>query len=157
MTKLEAVKKNYGKDIEFLDEGWGVERFEDNGAIYSIRDDEELERDARENIEEIFNECCDKQSLKEWVDNNGGIEDFYDEVWINDFRIEDLDQFGDMSDEEILDFCKNYNYFYDEYPAEALDMKKIVDYVWYVDGAKSLSTYDGDLTYCECYTVIREE
>lgn len=156
MTKLEAIKKNYGKDIEFLDEGWGVERFEDNGAIYSIRNDEELERDARENIEEIFNEDYDKQSLKEWVDNNGGIEDFYDEVWVNDFHIEDPDQFGDMSDEEILDFCKSHDYFYDGYPAEALDIKKMVDYVWYVDGAQSLCAYD-DITYCEGYAIIREE
>ena len=157
MTKLEAVKKNYGEDVEFLDEGWGVERFEDNGAIYSIRDDEELERDARENIEEIFNDCYDEKGLKEWVDQNGGIENFYDEEWVNDFRIEDPDTFADMSDEEILDYCKDCDYFCDGYPSEALDMQKMVDYVWDIDGAQSLSGYDGELHYCEGYTVIREE
>lgn len=156
MTKLEAVKKNYGEDAEFLDEGRGVERFEDNGAVYSIRDDKELERDACENIEEIFNNCFDEKGLKKWVDQNGGIKDFYDECWVNDFRIEN-DAFVGMSDEEILDFCKDCDYFRDGYPQEALDMQKMVDYVWDVDGAQSLSSYDGELHYCEGYTVIREE
>ena len=35
----------------------------------------------------------------------GQIENFYGEKWVNDFRIEDSQQFSDMSDNEILGFC----------------------------------------------------
>lgn len=157
MTKLEAVKKNYGSHVEFLDNGYGVERFEDNGAIYSIYDDYELETYARENIEQLFRDCYTADSLSRWVDNNGGFENFYNEEWINDIRIEDSETFGDMPDEVIIDALRDAGCLEELELDTMVDMEKLVNYVWDIDGAEGLSLYDGKLHYCDGYTVIREE
>ena len=101
MDKLEAIKKEYGPEIE-LDKSFDPPRFTVDGNVYSIRDDDELEADAKENAKEIFDESSDEAN-SDWVKKWGGISEFYDEVWVNDFRIEDSDTFGDLSDEEILD------------------------------------------------------
>lgn len=156
MDKLEALKKHFpdAKNIEQIDSI----RFIIDGTEYSLYDDDELEDRARENIEEIFDSSYDDGSITEWVNKNGGIENFYNEEYIGDFRIEDSDTFGDMSDNEIIDVLKNeYCYFEDNIPRSALDMNKMVDYVWDIDGAQGLSLYDGNLTWVDGgYTLIRE-
>ena len=155
MDKIEAIIKNYGEDVE-INENTSPMTFKIDRKVYSIRDDAELERDAKRNIEEIFDEYSD-EDLTKFVNDNGSFIDFYDEVFINDFRYEDPDTFNELSDEEIIDYLNEVDYFYDGYPKTALDMDKLVEYVWDADGAIGLSMYDGKETYCDGYTVIREE
>lgn len=156
MDKLEAIKKEYGPEIE-LDESFNPPRFEVDGKVYSIRDDDELEADAKENAKEIFDESSDEAN-SDWVKKWGGISEFYDEVWVNDFRIEDSETFGDLSDEEILDKLENeYCYFENGYPRAALDFDKMADFVYDYDGAVGLSRYDGNIKYVYGFHVIRED
>ena len=156
MTKLEAVRKDYGSDINFLDEGRPIPRFEDNGAIYAVYDEDELEAAAKEDIRELFFDGLSEQALADWVKKWGGLKEFYNECYINDFRIEDSEVFCDMSDEEIIDFLEGEGYF-EEITQEMLDLDKIVDFIYEIDGAEGLAHYDGELTYCKGYTIIREE
>ncbi len=158
MNKIDALVKYFGCnpcDIREMDED-GI-RFEVEGTTYSLYNDDELEEAARKNIEEVFEDCYTEDGLSDWVKAQGGLSNFYDECFINDFRIEDSEYFGDMTDDEIIDDLEANDYFCAGIPRNALDMEKMVDYVWDIDGATGLSRVDGEINYCEGYNLIKED
>lgn len=157
MNKIEALTKHFGcnaSDISVLDE-YEI-HFDVDGDKYALYDDEQLEEAARKDIEQVFNDCYTDVDLSHWVKENGGLDNFYDEVWINDFRIEDSETFADMSDSEIISYLEEVGYT-GFIPRKALDMEKMVDYVWDIDGAQGLSRVDGNIEYCEGYSLIKED
>lgn len=157
MTKIEALTKHFGCnpcDIRVLDMDERLFEVLDNK--YRLLDDEELEEEAKTNIEEVFNDCYDEEGLSKWVKDNGGVEEFYNEEYINDFRIEDSEQYGEMNDMEIIRELNELGYF-ETITMDQLDMQKMVEYVWGVDGAQGLSRVDGKIDYCEGYNLIKED
>ena len=117
--------------------------------------EDELEKAAKNMIREVFETSYSDSDLSKFVSDYGYI-NFYDEVYINDFRIEDPDTFSDMSDEDIIDFLFMNGYFEDTYPTDSLDMDKMVDFAYDNDGYQILDSY-GDSFYEEGYTFIRIE
>lgn len=151
MDKFEALKNAHpDAEIEQLDDI----NFTIDGTNYSVYDDDELEAAAKENIEQVFDDCFDDEGLSDWIKENGGIDSFYNEIWLNDFRIEDSESFGDMSDEELLEELNEMGYF-ELIDRDMLDMDKMVEYVWDIDGAQGLSTVDGSIDYINGYNVIK--
>lgn len=153
MDKLEALKITYpDAEIEQLDDI----SFVIDGTHFSVYSDDELEIEAKEDIKETFEDCYTEEGLSYWVKENGGIDNFYNDVWLNDFRLEDSESFGDMDDEELLDELRDMGYF-DFITIDMLDMDKMADYVWDIDGAQVLSRVDGNIDYANGYSVIRED
>lgn len=156
MDKLEALKKEF-PDAELIVQLDDI-MFKVDDETYSLRDDDELERDALKEIRNIWEDLSDIDFEREsFLQRCGGIENFYNEEYINDFRIEDSDTFGDMSDYEILDYLKEIDYFADVPPKEAIDTDKVVNYIYYTDGAECLSKVDGSIEYCSGYNLILED
>lgn len=155
MDKLEALKKQYEGDIKQIDDT----TFTINGNTYKCYDDDELEDAAREDIREIWEDLSEVDAEREaFLHRCGGIENFYNEEYINDFRIEDSDTFGDMSDNEIIDYLKDNDYFVNAIPKEAFDTDKVVDYIYDTDGARGLSRVDGEITWVDGgYNLIKED
>ena len=153
MDKLEALKKQYEGDIKQIDDT----TFTINGNTYKCYDDDELEDAAREDIREFFEYETSDEYLNDWVTKNGGLINFFNEVYINDFRIEDSETFGDLSDEEIVEMLTN-EYGYIDFKREAFDIDKIVDYVYDIDGAQGLSRVDGEIIWVDGgYNLIKED
>lgn len=156
MDKLEALKKEF-PDAELIIQLDDI-MFKVDDETYSLRDDDELERDALKEIRNIWEDLSDIDFEREsFLQRCGGIENFYNEEYINDFRIEDSDTFGDMSDYEILDYLKEIDYFADVPPKEAIDTDKVVNYIYDTDGAECLSRIDGSIEYCSGYNLILED
>ena len=156
MDKLEALKKEF-PDAELIIQLDDI-MFKVDDETYSLRDDDELERDALIEIRAIWEDLSDIDFEREsFLQRCGGIENFYNEEYINDFRIEDSDTFGDMSDYEILDYLKEIDYFADVPPKEAIDTDKVVNYIYDTDGAECLSRIDGSIEYCSGYNLILED
>ena len=155
MDKLEALKKEF-PDAELIVQLDDI-MFKVDDEIYSLRDDDELERDALKEIRDIWEDLSEVDFEREsFLQRNGGFENFYNEEYINDFRIEDSDTFGDMSDEEIIDYLNEMDYF-DVPPKEAIDTDKVVNYIYDVDGAECLSRIDGSIEYVSGYHLILED
>ena len=155
MDKLEALKKEF-PDAELIVQLDDI-MFKVDDEIYSLRDDDELERDALKSIRDIWEDLAEIDFEREsFLQRNGGFENFYNEEYINDFRIEDSDTFGDMSDEEIIDYLNEMDYF-DVPPKEAIDTDKVVNYIYDVDGAECLSRIDGSIEYVSGYHLILED
>lgn len=155
MDKLEALKKEF-PDAELIVQLDDI-MFKVDDEIYSLRDDDELERDALKEIRDIWEDLAEIDFEREsFLHRNGGFENFYNEEYINDFRIEDSDTFGDMSDEEIIDYLNEMDYF-DVPPKEAIDTDKVVNYIYDVDGAECLSRIDGSIEYVSGYHLILED
>lgn len=153
MDKLEALKKQYEGDIEQIDDT----TFTINGDTYKCYDDDELEEAARKDIRELFENDYSDESLNKFVADNGGLINFFDEVYINDFRIEDSDTFSDLSDNEIVEKLTD-EYCYTNFPRNAFDLDKMVDYVYDIDGAQGLSRVDGNITWVDGgYNLIKED
>lgn len=157
MDKLEALKKEF-PDAELIVQLDDV-MFKVDDETYSLRDEDELERDALKEIREIWEDLSEVDFEREsFLERNGGFENFYNEEFINDFRIEDSDTFGDMSDYEIIDYLKEIDYFADGVPSkEAIDTDKVVNYIYDVDGAECLSRVDGGIEYVSGYNLILED
>lgn len=155
MDKLEALKKEF-PDAELIVQLDDI-MFKVDDETYSLRDDDELERDALKEIRDIWEDLAEIDFEREsFLQRNGGFENFYNEEYINDFRIEDSDTFGDMSDEEIIDYLNEMDYF-DVPPKEAIDTDKVVNYIYDVDGAECLSRIDGSIEYVSGYHLILED
>lgn len=155
MDKLEALKKEF-PDAELIVQLDDI-MFKVDDETYSLRDDDELESDALRNIREIWEELADLDFEREsFLYRNGGFENFYNEEYINDFRIEDSDTFGDMSDEEIIEYLNEIDYFVVP-PKEAIGTDKVVNYIYDTDGAECLSRIDGSIEYCSGYHLILED
>lgn len=155
MDKLEALKKEF-PDAELIVQLDDI-MFKVDDETYSLRDDDELERDALKEIRDIWEDLAEIDFEREsFLERNGGFENFYNEEYINDFRIEDSDTFGDMSDEEIIDYLNEMDYF-DVPPKEAIDTDKVVNYIYDVDGAECLSRIDGSIEYVSGYHLILED
>lgn len=155
MDKLEALKKEF-PDAELIVQLDDI-MFKVDDETYSLRDDDELERDALKEIRDIWEDLSEIDFEREsFLQRNGGFENFYNEEYINDFRIEDSDTFGDMSDEEIIDYLNEMDYF-DVPPKEAIDTDKVVNYIYDVDGAECLSRIDGSIEYVSGYHLILED
>ena len=155
MDKLEALKKEF-PDAELIVQLDDI-MFKVDDETYSLRDDDELERDALKSIRDIWEDLAEIDFEREsFLQRNGGFENFYNEEYINDFRIEDSDTFGDMSDEEIIDYLNEMDYF-DVPPKEAIDTDKVVNYIYDVDGAECLSRIDGSIEYVSGYHLILED
>lgn len=155
MDKLEALKKEF-PDAELIVQLDDI-MFKVDDETYSLRDEDELERDARINIREIWEDLAELDFEREsFLHRNGGFENFYNEEYINDFRIEDSDTFGDMSDEEIIEYLNEMDYFAVP-PKEAIDTDKVVNYIYDVDGAECLSRVDGGIEYVSGYHLILED
>lgn len=155
MDKLEALKKEF-PDAELIVQLDDI-MFKVDDETYSLRDDDELERDALKEIRDIWEDLAEIDFEREsFLHRNGGFENFYNEEYINDFRIEDSDTFGDMSDEEIIDYLNEMDYF-DVPPKEAIDTDKVVNYIYDVDGAECLSRIDGSIEYVSGYHLILED
>lgn len=156
MDKLEALKKEF-PDAEMIVQLDDI-MFKVDDETYSLRDDDELERDALKEIRNIWEELSDIDFEREsFLQRCGGLENFYNEEYINDFRIEDSDTFGDMSDYEILEYLKEIDYFADVPPKEAIDTDKVVNYIYDTDGAECLSKVDGSIDYVSGYNLILED
>ena len=157
MDKLEALKKEF-PDAELIVQLDDI-MFKVDDEIYSLRDDDELERDALKSIREIWEDLSEIDFEREsFLQRNGGYENFYNEEYINDFRIEDSDTFGDMSDEEIIEYLNEIDYFVDGVPSkEAIDTDKVVNYIYDVDGAECLSRIDGSIDFVSGYHLILED
>lgn len=155
MDKLEALKKEF-PDAELIVQLDDI-MFKVDDETYSLRDDDELERDARKEIRDIWEDLAEIDFEREsFLHRNGGFENFYNEEYINDFRIEDSDTFGDMSDEEIIGYLNEMDYF-DVPPKEAIDTDKVVNYIYDVDGAECLSRIDGSIEHVSGYHLILED
>lgn len=155
MDKLEALKKEF-PDAELIVQLDDI-MFKVDDETYSLRDDDELERDALKEIRDIWEDLAEIDFEREsFLHRNGGFENFYNEEYINDFRIEDSDTFGDMSDEEIIGYLNEMDYF-DVPPKEAIDTDKVVNYIYDVDGAECLSRIDGSIEYVSGYHLILED
>lgn len=155
MDKLEALKKEF-PDAELIVQLDDI-MFKVDDETYSLRDDDELERDALKEIRDIWEDLAEIDFEREsFLQRNGGYENFYNEEYINDFRIEDSDTFGDMSDEEIIDYLNEMDYFVVP-PKEAIDTDKVVNYIYDVDGAECLSRIDGSIEYVSGYHLILED
>lgn len=155
MDKLEALKKEF-PDAELIVQLDDI-MFKVDDETYSLRDEDELERDARKEIRDIWEDLAELDFEREsFLQRNGGFENFYNEEYINDFRLEDSDTFGDMSDEEIIDYLNEMDYF-DVPPKEAIDTDKVVNYIYDVDGAQCLSRIDGSIEYVSGYHLILED
>ena len=153
MNKLEALKKQYEGDVEQIDDT----TFTINGDTYKCYDDDELEEAARKDIRELFENDYSDESLNKFVAENGGLVNFFDEVSINDFRIEDSDTFSDLSDNEIVEKLTD-EYGFTNFPRNAFDLDKMVDYVYDIDGAQGLSRVDGNITWVDGgYNLIKED
>lgn len=153
MDKLEALRKQYEGKIEQIDDT----TFTIDGDTYKLYDDDELEEAARKNIREVFEDDYTDEGINKWVADNGGLINFYDEVYINDFRIEDSDTFSDLSDNEIIDKLVD-EYGFCNFPRNAFDLDKMVDYVYDIDGAQGLSRVDGNITWVDGgYNLIKED
>lgn len=153
MDKLEALKKQYEGDIKQIDDT----TFTINGNTYKCYDDDELEDAAREDIKELFENDYSDESLNKFVAENGGLINFFDEVYINDFRIEDSDAFYDLTDDEIVEKLTD-EYGFTNFPRNAFDLDKLVDYVYDIDGAQGLSRVDGNITWVDGdYNLIKED
>lgn len=157
MDKLEALKKEF-PDAELIVQLDDI-MFKVDDETYSLRDDDELERDARKEIREIWEDLAEVDFEREsFLQRNGGFENFYNEEYINDFRIEDSEFFGDMSDYEIIDYLNEIDYFVNGVPSkEAIDTDKVVNYIYDVDGAQCLSRIDGSIDYASGYHLILED
>ena len=143
MDKLEALEKQFpNAKIEQIDDI----RFNIDGNEYSLYNDDELEAAARKNIQECFENDFSDEDISGWVKQWGGYKDFYNEEYINDFRIEDSETYGDMSDNEIIDELEELGYF-ETISRNQLDMEKMVDFVWDYDGAMGISHVDGNIEY----------
>ena len=95
--------------------------------------------------------------MNKFVDENGGLINFFDEVYINDFRIEDSDAFYDLTDDEIIEKLTD-EYGFTNFPRNAFDLDKLVDYVYDIDGAQGLSRVDGNITWVDGgYNLIKED
>lgn len=155
MDKLEALKKEF-PDAELIVQLDDI-MFKVDDETYSLRDDDELERDALKEIRDIWEDLAEIDFEREsFLQRNGGFENFYNEEYINDFRIEDSDTFGDMSDEEIIDYLNEMDYLAVP-PKEAIDTDKVVNYIYDVDGAECLSRIDGSIEYVSGYHLILED
>ena len=153
MDKLEALRKQYEGKIEQIDDT----TFTIDGDTYKLYDDDELEEAARKNIREVFEDDYTDEGINKWVADNGGLINFYDEVYINDFRIEDSDTFSDLTDSEIIDKLVD-EYGFCNFPRNAFDLDKMVDYVYDIDGAQGLSRSDGNITWVDGgYNFIKED
>ena len=153
MDKLEALKKQYEGDIKQID---GT-TFTINENTYKCYDDDELEDAARKDIRELFENDYSDESLNKFVAENGGLINFFDEVYINDFRIEDSDTFSDLTDDEIVEKLTD-EYGFTNFPRNAFDLDKLVDYVYDIDGAQGLSRIDGNITWVDGgYNLIKED
>lgn len=153
MDKLEALKKQYEGDIKQIDDT----TFTINGNTYKCYDDDELEDAARKDIRELFENDCSDESLNKFVAENGGLINFFDEVYINDFRIEDSDALSDLTDDEIVEKLTD-EYGFTNFPRNAFDLDKLVDYVYDIDGAQGLSKVDGKITWVDGgYNLIKED
>ena len=153
MDKLEALKKQYEGDIKQIDDT----TFTINENTYKCYDDDELEDAARKDIRELFENDYSDESLNKFVAENGGLINFFDEVYINDFRIEDSDAFSDLTDDEIVEKLTN-EYGFTNFPRNAFDLDKLVDYVYDIDGAQGLSRVDGNITWVDGgYNLIKED
>ena len=153
MDKLEALKKQYEGDIKQIDDT----TFTINENTYKCYDDDELEDAARKDIRELFENDYSDESLNKFVAENGGLINFFDEVYINDFRIEDSDAFSDLTDDEIVEKLTD-EYGFTNFPRNAFDLDKLVDYVYDIDGAQGLSRVDGNITWVDgCYNLIKED
>ena len=126
-----------------------------DGEIFVGYTEDELEEAAKDMIREVFETSYSDSDLSKFVSDYDYI-NFYDEVYINDFRIEDPDTFSDMSDEDIIDFLSVNGYFENTYPKNSLDMDKMVDFVYDCDGYQILDSYE-DSFYEGGYTFIRIE
>lgn len=157
MDKLEALKKEF-PDAELIVQLDNI-MFKVDDETYSLRDDDELERDALKEIRDIWEDLSNVDFEREsFLQRNGGFENFYNEEFINDFRIEDSDTFSDMSDEEIIDFLNETDYFANGVPSkEAIDTDKVVNYIYDTDGAECLSRIDGSIEYVSGYHLILED
>lgn len=157
MDKLEALKKEF-PDAELIVQLDDI-MFKVDDETYSLRDEDELERDARKEIREIWEDLSEVDFEREsFLERNGGFENFYNEEFINDFRIEDSEFFGDMSDYEIIDYLKEIDYFADGVPSkEAFDTDKVVNYIYDGDGAECLSRVDGSIEFVSGYHLILED
>lgn len=157
MDKLEALKKEF-PDAELIVQLDNI-MFKVDDETYSLRDDDELERDALKEIRDIWEDLSNVDFEREsFLQRNGGFENFYNEEFINDFRIEDSDTFSDMSDEEIIDFLDETDYFANGVPSkEAIDTDKVVNYIYDTDGAECLSRIDGSIEYVSGYHLILED
>lgn len=157
MDKLEALKKEF-PDAELIVQLDNI-MFKVDDETYSLRDDDELERDALKEIRDIWEDVSNVDFEREsFLQRNGGFENFYNEEFINDFRIEDSDTFSDMSDEEIIDFLNETDYFVNGVPSkEAIDTDKVVNYIYDTDGAECLSRIDGGIEYVSGYHLILED
>lgn len=153
MDKLEALKKQYEGDIKQIDDT----TFIINENTYKCYDDDELEDAARKDIRELFENDYSDESLNKFVAENGGLINFFDEVYINDFRIEDSDAFSDLTDDEIVEKLTD-EYDFTNFPRNAFDLDKLVDYVYDIDGAQGLSKVDGKITWVDGgYNLIKED
>ena len=153
MDKLEALKKQYEGDIKQIDDT----TFIINENTYKCYDDDELEKAARKDIKELFENDYSDESLNKFVAENGGLINFFDEVYINDFRIEDSDAFSDLTDDEIVEKLTD-EYGFTKFPRNAFDLDKLVDYVYDIDGAQGLSRVDGNITWVDGgYNLIKED
>lgn len=153
MDKLEALKKQYEGDIKQIDDT----TFTINENTYKCYDDDELEDAARKDIRELFENDYSDESLNKFVAENGGLINFFDEVYINDFRIEDSDAFSDLTDDEIVEKLTD-EYGFTNFPRNAFDLDKLVDYVYDIDGAQGLSRVDGNITWVDGgYNLIKED
>ena len=65
--------------------------------------EDELEEAAKDMIREVFETSYSDSDLSKFVSDYGYI-NFYDEVYINDFRIEDPDTFSDICLRDLLSF-----------------------------------------------------
>lgn len=157
MDKLDALKKEF-PDAELIVQLDDI-MFKVDDETYSLRDDDELERDALKEIRDIWEDVSNVDFEREsFLHRNGGFENFYNEEYINDFRIEDSDTFGDMSDEEIINYLNEMDYFSKSVPPkEAIDTDKVVNYIYDTDGAMCLSRIDGSIEYCSGYHLILED
>lgn len=157
MDKLEALKKEF-PDAELIVQLDDI-MFKVDDETYSLRDDDELERDALKEIRDIWEDVSNIDFEREsFLQRNGGFENFYNEEFINDFRIEDSDTFSDMSDEEIIDFLNETDYFVNGVPSkEAIDTDKVVNYIYDTDGAACLSRIDGSIEFASGYHLILED
>jgi hypothetical protein len=156
MDKLEALKKEF-PDAELIVQLDDI-MFKVDDETYSLRDDDELERDALKSIRDIWEDLSEIDFEREsFLQRNGGYENFYNEEYINDFRIEDSDTFGDMSDEEIIEYLNEIDYFAGVPSKEAIDTDKVVNYIYDVDGAECLSRIDGSIEYISGYHLILED
>lgn len=153
MDKLEALNKQYEGDIKQIDDT----TFTINENTYKCYDDDELEDAARKDIRELFENDYSDESLNKFVAENGGLINFFDEVYINDFRIEDSDAFSDLTDDEIVEKLTD-EYGFTNFPRNAFDLDKLVDYVYDIDGAQGLSRVDGNITWVDGgYNLIKED